>query len=210
MPKAKLYSLEGNVIGEESLAEEAFGVDINEAVVHQYVKSYLANQRQGNACTKTRGEVQASGRKPWRQKGTGRARVGSVASPVWRHGGVTFGPRPHSFRKKTPKKMRKIAFSSVLSSRAQNDKIMIIENLNIDPPKTRTVVDLLNNMNITRNISVLFITENPNETLLRACTNIPRVRAEFSGEVNPYDLLLADLLIIQKEALPYLVERCIL
>ncbi|MBN2543469.1 50S ribosomal protein L4 [bacterium] len=209
MPNAKLYDNTGNQIGEESLADCAFGAKINEAVVHQYVKTYLANQRQGNACAKTRGDVRGGGRKPWRQKGTGRARAGSITSPLWRHGGVTFGPKPRNFTTKTPKKMKKIAFSSVLSSRAENDHVIVLNDIKFEAPKTKEVMNLLLNIQIPNDMKVLFITREPHNALCKAIANIPLVNVEFVGEVSAYDVLYADYIVIQKDALPLIEERCL-
>lgn len=199
MPKAALYNAEGVRVGDLELSEDIFGVPVNEHVLHQAVVRHLANRRRGTASTKTRGEVQGSGRKPWRQKGTGRARAGSIRSPLWRKGGIVFGPKPRSYEQALPKKVRRLAVKSALSSRVQDGDLIVIEEIRLPQPKTKEVVKLLKSLDVTR--SALLVLPERDELIERAARNLPEVGIALASELNAYDILAFDKVIITKDAL---------
>src|SRR5690606_18727326 len=157
VPRVAVYNTKGEQVGDIELRDDIFGVEANEALVHQAVVRYLANQRQGTASTKTRGEVSGGGRKPWRQKGTGRARHGSIRSPIWVGGGTVFGPKPRDYRQAMPKKARRAALRSALSSKVAAGEFLVLDELQLAQPKTRQVVELLNNLN-AKGSSALLVT----------------------------------------------------
>jgi len=207
MPSTILLNREGKNIGEIELPENAFGRKPNEAVVHQYVEVYLANQRQGTHSTKNRSEVSGGGRKPWRQKGTGRARVGSIRSPIWRHGGVTFGPSPRSYRKSMPKKMRRIALASALSARSSEKAIFVFEDIDASSNKTSALKAILAEAGVHGN-KILLITAAPEKNLVLAGRNITGVEVTFTGELNPYQVVRAENIMVTKGALQLIEELC--
>ncbi|HAA90131.1 MAG: 50S ribosomal protein L4 [Thermoanaerobacterales bacterium 50_218] len=198
MPKAALYSAEGVRIGDIELQEDVFGIPVNEHVLHQAVVRYLAGRRRGTASTKTRGEVSGGGRKPWRQKGTGRARAGSIRSPIWRGGGIVFGPKPRSYAQDLPRKVRRLALKSALSSRAQDGDIVVIEEFRVEEPKTKRVVKLLEALEAER--KVLLVTGEKDRNLQLASRNLPGVRVVLADHLNPYDVLAADKVVLTKDA----------
>ncbi len=199
MPKAALYNAEGTQVGDLDLRDDVFGVPVKKSLLHQAVVRHLANQRRGTAATKKRGEVRGGGRKPWRQKGTGRARVGSIRSPLWRGGGIIFGPKPRNYLQSLPRKMRRLAVKSALSARAQAGDLVVIEDFRLEAPKTREVVRLLNALGIRER--ALFVTEAPDPLLERATRNLPEVRLAPAGQLNPYEILGADKVVLTKNAL---------
>jgi len=207
MNKGILLNREGKNIGETDLPEIAFGIEPSQGVVHQYLELYLANQRQGTHKVKDRSEVRGGGRKPWRQKGTGRARVGTINSPIWRHGGVTFGPEPRSYRKSMPKKMKKLALASVLSARASEQRIYVFEDIDSKISKTKDLKKLIENIDLQAG-KILLVTNAPEKSLVRAGKNIPGLKVSFTGELNTYDVLLADNILVTKGALPRIEELC--
>ncbi|MDK2880512.1 MAG: large subunit ribosomal protein [Clostridia bacterium] len=204
MPKAALFNTEGVRIGEVELWDDVFGVPVNEHVLHQAVVRHLANRRAGTAATKTRGEVQGTGRKPWRQKGTGRARVGSIRSPLWRGGGIVFGPQPRSYRQAMPRKMRRLALKSALSARANEGAMIVIEDIQLPEPKTKEAIKLLQSLDAVSNTLIVTGTEMP--LVERATRNIPGVRLTLAERLNTYDVLLADKLVLTREALDKIEE----
>jgi large subunit ribosomal protein L4 len=204
MPKVAVYNMDGNQVGELDLTDGIFGIEVNEAVLHQAVTMQLANQRQGTASTKTISMVSGGGAKPWRQKGTGRARHGSIRSPLWRGGAVTFGPHPRSFAQKMPKKMRRLALKSALSAKTQNNELVVLEQLEISEPKTKTVVQLLNNLNADKR--ALIITANIEENVVKSARNLSGVKTIEATGLNVYDILNADKLIITKDAVAKVEE----
>ena len=206
MVKAPLYSKNGELTGEVELPEWIFGVEPNSYVVHQYVVAHLARRRHGTASAKTRGDVHGGGRKPWRQKGTGRARAGSRSSPIWRHGGVVFPPKPHSFRKRMPKKMRRIAMFSVLSDRAAAEAVAVIEPFELDAPSTKKMYTLLNSIDFTKGRKTLLITAGSEPTLYLSARNIPNVSITHTGELNPYQLIVSDRVLFTKDAISRIEE----
>lgn len=199
MPKAALYNAEGIKVGDFDLQDDVFGIPVHEHVLHQAVVRHLANQRRGTASTKKRGEVRGGGRKPWRQKGTGRARVGSIRSPLWRGGGIVFGPKQRSYVQAFPRKMRCLAVKSAFSARAQTGDIIVIEDFQLEVPKTREVVKLLTTLDANQG-SALLVTEKSFPLLERSARNLPGVKLLLASQLNPYDILVADKIILTKDA----------
>jgi large subunit ribosomal protein L4 len=200
MLTARYFSASGEPGDAFQLPEDLFDGVVHEAALHQVVKAYLANQRQGTASTKTRGEVSGGGRKIWKQKGTGRARQGSIRAPHWRHGGIVFGPRPRSYNQDVPRKVKALARRSAFNTRALNNQVAVIERLALDAPKTRHVVDLLEKIGIAGQ-KVLILTGAPNETVFRSARNIPNVEVLPLREVSAYEVLNANQLLIEEQAL---------
>jgi large subunit ribosomal protein L4 len=197
---APVKTWSGEEHGRVSLAEEVFGVRPNGHVVYETVKAYLANQRQGTAKAKTRAEVRGGTRKPWRQKGTGRARAGTVTSPLWRHGGRIFGPRPRDYRMEIPKKIRRLALKSALSDRAQDGRILVLESLDLREAKTKEVAAFLK-ANELGGKSCLLVVEAYDEKVARAARNIPRLSVRVWDELNAHDVVRSEWLVITKSAL---------
>lgn len=200
MYSAQLFSASGEPGESVQLPEDLFDGIINEAVLHQVVKAYLANQRQGTASTKTRAEVRGGGRKVWRQKGTGRARQGSIRAPHWRGGGVVFGPRPRDYDQAIPKKIKALARRSAFNTRAQAEQVALIEGFQLDVPKTRQVAELLGRIGV-RERKVLILTDGINDTLVRSARNLPNVEVLPFREASAYHILNATQLLIEAGAL---------
>lgn len=192
-------------VGNVKVADEVFGAEVNEYFLHQVVVMQLANRRGGNACTKLRHEVSGGGKKPWKQKGTGRARAGSTRSPLWRGGGIVFGPRPRSYAYKVPKKVRKSALKSVLSLKAKNNDIVVLDKLELKSPKTKDVVLLLNNLKISE--TVLFLLEKDNANLQLAARNLQKARVLDIEGLNVYGLLHSSKLILTQDTISKIEER---
>ncbi|MCS7233612.1 MAG: 50S ribosomal protein L4 [Synergistetes bacterium] len=209
MPKVAVLDVEtGKVKREIEVNPKVFEAPLHRPSVHQAVIAHLANLRQGTACTKTRGEVRGGGRKPWRQKGTGRARHGSIRSPLWVGGGVVFGPKPRDYDQKIPKKVRKLALRAVLTSKFKEGNIIVLDNMKLDaPPKTKKVIALLNKLGI-RNQKSLIITDKKDEIIQRSARNLPNVNVLCVNNINVYDLLLYDKLIMTEETLKRIEEVC--
>ena len=201
--QTKVYNLEGQEVEQLELAEEVFGKEFNEALIHQAVVAYLANQRQGTKSTLTRAEVAGGGRKPWRQKGTGRARQGSIRSPQWVHGGVVFAPKPRDFSKKMNAAMKKGAFLSALSTVAKENSLVVVDAMNIEP-KTKAAVKALEALKVERRITV--VTDKVNSDALRAFGNLPKVNVTTADILNTYDLVNSDYVVITKDAVKKLEE----
>jgi large subunit ribosomal protein L4 len=204
MYKAPVITAEGETNGDRELPEVLFDGTIHEAAMWQVVKAYLANQRQGTASTKTRADVSGGGKKPWRQKGTGRARQGSTRSPQWRGGGSVFGPRPNrNFKQDVPKQVKWLARRSAYNVRAQDGGIFVIEALQLDAPKTQRMAGLLAAMGMPRKaaVNVLVLTDGHKPIVHRSARNIPGVQVRAFGQESAYDLLWADTLIIEAPAL---------
>ena len=204
MPNVALYNISGKQVGEIELNENIFGVDVNVEAMQQVVKMYLANQRQGTQSALTRAEVRGGGIKPWRQKGTGRARHGSIRSPQWKKGGIVFAPKPRSYRYTVPKKIKRIAMKSALSSKANENSIVVIEELNFDAPKTKQVVSLLENLKIDS--KALIVLADSNENVVKSARNIEGVKATFVNTLNVYDILKYDKFVITKDAVKKVEE----
>ena len=198
MPKVALYDITGSQIGDVELRDDIFGVEINTHVMYEAVKNYLANQRQGTQSAKTRAEVRGGGRKPWRQKGTGRARQGSIRSPQWKGGGVVFAPKPRDYSYKLPKKIKRLALKSALSSKVQDQEIIVVDNLVLDRPKTKDMVKVLSNLNAGK--KTLLVIPERDENVILAARNIPGVKTAYVNTINVYDILNCDSFLITKDA----------
>ena len=198
MPKVALYDITGSQIGNIDLDDNIFGVEINTHVMYEAVKNYLANQRQGTQSAKTRADVGGGGRKPWRQKGTGRARQGSIRAPQWKGGGVVFAPKPRDYSYKLPKKIKRLALKSALSSKVTDQEIIVVDNLVLDKVKTKEMVKVLANLNASK--KTLIVLPERDETVILAARNIPGVKTAYVNTINVYDILNCDSFLITKEA----------
>ena len=195
-----VYSKEGEKIDNLQLDDKKFGGPIRNKLLRDAVTMYEANKRQGTACTKTRGEVAGGGRKPWTQKHTGRARAGSIRSPLWKGGGVSHGPRPRDYSYTIPKKARKLALYTALSAKVRDNELVVIDNLNFDIPKTKQMVGILKALNID-NSSCLIVIPKANENVWKSARNIPSVKIMTSTELNAYEILRPKKVLLTKEAL---------
>ncbi|HKM18027.1 MAG: 50S ribosomal protein L4 [Firmicutes bacterium] len=204
MPKVAVYNMEGVQIGDIELNNAIFGVKINEGLMHQAVLSHLAKRRQGTAATKNRSQVRGGGRKPWRQKGTGRARVGSIRSPLWVGGGVVFGPTPRDYAFNMPKKARRMALKSALSAKVRDGELIVLDELKIDEPKTKLMVKVLKALNADQ--KPLIVISDWDSNIELATRNIPRALLLKSSGLNVYDVLNHDRVIFTKDALTRLEE----
>ncbi len=204
MPTVTKYNMSGAKVGEIQLNDAVFGVEVNAAVMHQAVVRQLSNERLGTHATKTRGEVRGGGKKPWRQKGTGRARAGSSRSPIWVGGGITFGPQPRSYYKAMPRKARRLAVKSALSDKVNNSELFVIDELKLAAPKTKDVLNVLNNFKVG-DAKVLFITDGDVNVELSA-RNIQGVKALPYTNINIFDLLHHDKLFIAEGAIAKIEE----
>lgn len=198
MPKVNVYNMLGELVEEIELSENVFGVEINQHVVYEVVKNQLANKRQGTQSTKTRAEVKGGGRKPWRQKGTGRARQGSINAPHWTGGGVTFAPKPRDYSYSVPKKVKRLAMKSALTSKVQNNEIIVVDELKFDAPKTKEMVNLLNKLNADKKALIVMDTKDAN--VVKSASNIPNVQTTLVNTLNVYDILKYNSFIITKDA----------
>ncbi|MEG6523421.1 50S ribosomal protein L4 [Desulfotomaculum sp. 1211_IL3151] len=203
MPKVALYNINGEQVGEVELKDEVFGIEPHEHVMHEVVNMQLANQRQGTHDTKTRSEVRGGGRKPWRQKGTGRARAGSSRSPIWRKGGIVFGPHPRDYSISLPKKVRRLALKSALSSKVLGQNIVVLDSLSIDAPKTKEMVRILSNLKADK---ALVVTVDRDLNVEKSARNIEGVKSLKADGVNVYDLLKYTKLVITKDAVAKIEE----
>ncbi len=205
MVEMTVLTIEGEKIGEIKLREDLFNAKINKHVVHQIVKRYLSEKRRGTASVKNRSEVSGGGRKPWKQKGTGRARVGSIRSPLWVGGGVVFGPENRKYGFSVTKKMRLIALKSVLSDKIKNNNIIVLDSFEINEGKTKNIVNLFNNLHLDSN-NVLIIIDKEDILIRRAVNNLKNCMVITANKINPYDLLNYEKLIITKDALKVIEE----
>ena len=201
--QTKVFNIKGEEVGKINLNDEVFKAPYNEALIHQAVVTYLANQRQGTKSTLTRAEVAGGGRKPWRQKGTGRARQGSIRSPQWVHGGVVFAPKPRDFEKKMNAQMRRGAFVSALSTMMAEKAIVVVDDLNIEA-KTKVAVKVLDALKLNRRVTV--VTDGVNENALRAFGNLPEVSVTTADILNTYELVVSDYVLITKDAIKKIEE----
>ncbi len=204
MPKVAVYNVSGEQVSEIELKDSIFGVKVNEHVLYEAVKNQLANKRQGTQSVKTRAEVRGGGRKPWRQKGTGRARHGSIRSPLWVGGGVTFAPKPRDYSYSLPKKVRRLAMKSALSSKVQNDELIVLDELNLEVPKTKEMVKILKNLKADK--KALIVTESRNDAVIKSANNIPGIETISVSNLNVYDILKYDKFIITKNAVQKVEE----
>lgn len=203
MPTAKVRNLKNKETGEIELADEVFSVDFNEALIHAGVRNYLANGRQGTVKTKTRGNVRGGGRKPWRQKGTGRARVASIRSPLWRGGGRVHGPQPKDWSYKMPKKMRRGALRSALSERLREGNIIVLEDLNFESSKTRDFLAVLKTLGLDdgkKRAKTLIVDELDNRNIILGSRNVQNTKIVNSYGVNVYDLVYHEKIVLSKKA----------
>ena len=204
MPKVTVYNMSGKNVGEMELSEGVFGITPNKAILHAAVVNYLANQRQGNQSTLTRAEVRGGGRKPWRQKGTGRARQGSTRSPQWRHGGVALGPKPRSYRFTINRKQRKLALKSAFSSKVLENNFIVVDSISFDEYKTKAVISMLEALGAGG--KAMIVTAQADDKVVRSARNIPGVVTAPANSVNVYDILNCEKFIIAKDAIVKLEE----
>ncbi len=203
MANVIVYNTEGKEVGKVELNDAVFGVEINKHLVHMAVVGQMANKRQGTQSTKTRAEVRGGGRKPWRQKGTGRARQGSIRSPQWKGGGVVFAPKPRDYSVKMNKKERAIAVKSALTSRVEGQKIVVLDQLSFDEIKTKKMKELLGNFNLDKALIVL---DKKDDNVFLSARNLPKVRTVLSNSINVYDILKYDTLVLTKDAVAQIEE----
>lgn len=203
MPKLDILDVKGAVVGSADLSEAVFGIEPNEPVVHEVVVAQLANKRQGTKGTLTRSEVRGGGRKPWRQKGTGRARAGTSRSPLWRGGGVIFAPKSRDYSKKVNKKVKNLAMRSVFSVKAADGELRILDNLSLEAPKTKEMVAVLDAIKAPR---ALVVTAVKDDVVVKSAANIPGAVATTVSELNVYDMLKYDVLVLTKDALEKVEE----
>ena len=204
MPKVNVYNQLGEVVGDIELNEAIFGIEVNEHVVYEVVKNHLANRRQGTQSAKTRAEVRGGGRKPWRQKGTGRARQGSIRAPQWKGGGVVFAPKPGSYRYSVPKKVRRLAMKSVLSSKVLEGELRILDALTIDAFSTKKAKEILKNLSLET--KTMIVLPEGNDMIVKSFANLPKVETVVVDYMNVYDLMRFDNLVIVKDALSKIEE----
>lgn len=204
MPNVKVYDMSGNDAGTKDLTENIFDVQINNALLHSVVRAYLLNQRIGTHSTLTRAEVRGGGRKPWRQKGTGRARQGSTRSPNWTHGGIAFGPKPRSYRVSINKKARRAALKSALTSKVKGGELVVVNSITIDDYKTKTIVNMLKALGAEK--KAMIVVENHNEKLIKSAANIPGVKTAMANNLNVYDILNCDKFIVSSGAIDKIEE----
>lgn len=204
MSKLDVYNIDGEKVGELELVKEVFDAEIKEYAVHQVVVAQLANKRQGTQSAKTRAEVSGGGKKPWRQKGTGRARQGSIRSPQWIHGGVVFAPKPRDYSMNISKTLRRVAIKSVLTSKVREQEMVVLNDINFDEPKTKNMLKVMENLNIDNKL--LLVTECVNKNVYRSSTNLQNVKVIPVNNINVYDLLKYDKLVITQGAVKKLEE----
>ena len=202
--QTKVYNMSGEVVGEIELSEVVFGIAPNAAVVHDSVKNHLANKRQGTQSALTRAEVAGGGRKPWRQKGTGRARQGSTRAPQWTHGGIVFAPKPRDYSYTLNKKAKRLALKSVLSAKAAEQNIVVIDSIKMDAPKTKEFAQFLKNVNC--DCKTLVVTAENDANVVKSGRNIPGCEVTFANVINVYDILNAKKLVLDKAALAKIEE----
>jgi len=203
MPKASVYNMAGQQVGEVELSEAVFGVEPNMPAVHAVVKNHLANCRQGTQSALTRAEVSGGGKKPWRQKGSGRARQGSTRAPQWTHGGVAFAPKPRDYSYRLNRKLKRLALKSALSAKAAEGNLLVVDELSLPEIKTRAVVDFMGKVEAGKTI---FITPEVNENVYKSARNIPGVQTTTATILSVYDIVNAQKLIVDKKALAIIEE----
>ena len=204
MPKVTVYDMTGKSVGEMNLSDAVFGIEPNAAVMHAAVVNYLANQRQGTQSTLTRAEVRGGGRKPWRQKGTGHARQGSIRAPQWTHGGIALGPKPRDYSYSLNRKVKRLAIKSAFSTKALEENIIVVDNIDVTEYKTKTVVAMLKALGAEK--KALIVMPEKNEQLIKSAANIPGVKTALVNTLNTYDVLNAGKFIIAKDAVAKLEE----
>ena len=203
MPTVGVFNKEGNKVADMELNEKVFATEVNEYALHQVVVALLANKRQGTQSTKTRSEVRGGGIKPWRQKGTGRARQGSIRAPQWIKGGIVFAPKPRDYRVSVPKSMRKVAMKSALTSKVQDNQMIVLDSLNFEAPKTKNMVEMLKALEANK---ALIITAESNEVVYKSARNIQGISVIPANNINVYDILKYEKLFITKDAVSKIEE----
>ena len=204
MPSIDVYNIEGKKVSTVDLKEEIFGIEPNEAVVHSVLVNYLANQRQGTQSTKTRAEVRGGGRKPWRQKGTGRARQGSIRAPQWIKGGIALGPKPRSYKYRVNKKERQLAIKSLLSSKVLENNLVVVDKIEFKEIKTKQMVNAMKNLKVEDKVFVVLPASN--ENVQKSARNIPTVKTGSVNTINVYDLLKYKKLVLTVDTIKKLEE----
>ena len=204
MPTVSVYDMTGKETGKMELSDAIFGIEPNKAVMHSAVVNYLANQRQGTQSTLTRAEVRGGGRKPWRQKGTGHARQGSIRAPQWTHGGISHGPKPRSYSFVLPKKVRRLAMKSAFSSKVAAGEMLVLDDMTFEEIKTKTAAKMLTALEATN--KVLVVMPEKDEKAIRSMRNIPGVKTALVNTLNVYDILNCDKFIVVKDAVAKLEE----
>lgn len=204
MPKIDVFDMAGNVVSQMDISDAIFGIKPNKDVLHMAVVNYLNNQRQGTQSTLTRSEVRGGGRKPWKQKGTGHARQGSIRSPQWKHGGIALGPKPRDYSSSLNKKVKRLAMFSALSSKVLEKEIIVVDNLAVDEIKTKTIISMLSSLNADK--KTLIVTESTDKNIYMSSRNIPGTKAAHAGSLNVYDILNCNSFVISKEAIAKLEE----
>lgn len=204
MPNVKVVDMAGKEVGEMSLSDKVFGAEINSIVLHSAVKAFLANQRQGTSSTLTRTEVSGGGKKPWKQKGSGRARQGSTRSPQWTHGGIVFGPKPRSYRITLNKKTKRAAIFGALSSKVASGDLIIVDSIKTEEYKTKAMTGMLTS--VGANGKALVVLPEPDDKVIESCSNIEKVKTALYNTINVYDILNCDKLVISKSAVEKIEE----
>lgn len=204
MPKVTVYNMAGKSVGELELEESIFGIKPNKSVLHDVVVNYLANQRQGTQSTLTRTEVRGGGRKPWRQKGTGHARQGSIRAPQWTHGGVALGPKPRDYSYRLNKKVKRLAIKSAFSAKVLDNDMIVVDNIALDSYRTKDIVAMLGALGAGK--KALIVTPVADEKVVRSASNIPGVKTAAVNTLNVYDVLNCDKFIVAKDAVAKIVE----
>lgn len=204
MPNVAIYDMAGKEKGTIELSAEVFGTEVNEAVLHSVIRAYLLNQRQGTQSTLTRAEVSGGGAKPWKQKGTGRARQGSTRSPQWTHGGVALGPKPRSWRVSINKKVKRIALTSALSAKVNDNELVVVDKISAPEYKTKTIVNMLKALGADK--KALIVTSEADAKVIKSAANIPGVKTAIPGTINAYDIVKYDKLIVDEVAVKVIEE----
>lgn len=204
MPKIQMVNMQGEPVGDIDLKEGIFDIEVNEHAVYLVVKNILANKRQGTKSAKTRAEVRGGGRKPWRQKGTGRARQGSIRSPQFKGGGVVFAPKPRDYSYTTPKKVRRLALKSVLTSKLRDNEIIVVDEIKMNEPKTKAFNEFLKAVKADK--KALIVIDGKDENVVRSARNIEGVHTSMAQNINVYDLLKYNSLVLSKDALNVVQE----
>jgi large subunit ribosomal protein L4 len=204
MPNVAVYDMTGSQVGEITLSDAIFGVKVNKTVLHMAVVNYLANQRQGTQSTLTRAEVAGGGAKPWRQKGTGRARQGSIRSPQWNHGGIALGPKPRDYSFSLNKKVKRIALKSALSAKVAAGELIVVDNIAFEEIKTKSVVNMLSALSV--NGKALIVLPTADEKIIKSARNIHGVATTIATTLNVYDILKYDKFIVTKDAVAKIEE----
>ncbi len=205
MPEVEVKDINNNVVEKVTLPEDVFGREVRVDLLHTAVVNYLANQRQGTHCTKTRSTVRGGGKKPWRQKHTGRARHGSIRSPLWRGGAVVFGPQPRDYYYKLPKKQKRLALKTALSAKLRDNELTVVDNIALEMPKTKEMVSILKKMGLDGK-SVLIVTAEKDENVYLSARNIPGVDVIRAADINTYELLVHDHVLLTRDALAKIQE----